>query len=108
MNIFYSCKVCKKKVNVQAGTGLCICNSCRREYTVKSLEESPDCLQKFAVLDIKNAAEGAMTITIPENVISNIFKEEDEISLKNKILNLKNHDFLIMKKKKFVKDIIKH
>lgn len=106
INTRLGCKICKNKVTVMPGTGLCVCGTCKREFTVKSIEETPGCSQKFAVLDLKNF-DGALTVTIFEDVLRN-FGEEDETRLKNKILNLKNHDFLVLKKKKVVTEIKEH
>ena len=68
---FLSCKVCRKKIIISSRTGLCICISCKREFTVKLLENTPGCSQRTVVLDIRNNVT-AMTVTISDDVISKL------------------------------------
>ena len=102
------CKVCKKKVIVTPGTGLCACSNCKREYTSKLIEGSPGCFQKMVSLDLKTL-EGTLTVSVFEDVIKNFFDQDvynNDTQLKNKFLNLTKVDFWI--KKRIVKDMKVH
>ena len=76
-------KLSRKKLNIMPGTGLCLCSNCKREFTIKSIEETPGCVQKCVVLDIKNS-DGVITVTIFEDVIIRNFDETDKTRLKKK------------------------
>ena len=75
---FLPCKVCRKKIIISSGTGFCVCTSCKREFTVKLLENTPGCSQRTVVPDIRNQVT-AMTVTIFDDVLSKFFGEEEKI-----------------------------
>lgn len=102
----HTCKNCSKKLKIMPGTGMCKCLTCGREYQISSLEED-GYVSKFIGLDLKSPA-GTVYVTMAEDVVKKYFTESDEMRLKNKILSLERHDFVVTTGKKFVKELKEH
>ena len=63
--------------------------------------------KKFVGLDLKTP-DGTLHVTMAQDLLDKYFNETDEMRLKNKILSLRNHDFVITPKKKNVKELKEH
>ena len=104
---FFSCNVCKSKLIVNSGTGLCTCTTCKRDYLTSSVNDS---LKKLAKVDVITD-ELSITVTIYHEIMEDFFEKDppkDENDLRVKLLNMKNVDFEINRKKHTVKKMIRH
>ena len=105
VDLFYSCKSCSRRLDIQSGTGMCSCK-CGRVYSIETIKSSPKCSSACATIEFINKDNLLLVATffkeelaclLPSNVMSNLTAiKQHLLKLKGIDLHL-NHKFIVTK-----------